>query len=139
MLVGGYSGFANYYRFAAADAASPEFRSRAISWVVAGGVVAAFAGTNIVRWTQGLGSTPFLATYLALALLSVAALFVISRLSLPPAAADHVSGPGRPLREIIRQPRLHHRAHLLHRGFLDDGHGDDGHSACHADVRLRCR
>ncbi len=73
MLVGGYSGFANYYRFAAADAASAGFRSRAISWVVAGGVVAAFAGTNIVRWTQGLGSTPFLATYLALTLLGVAA------------------------------------------------------------------
>ncbi|MEO6078369.1 MAG: MFS transporter [Steroidobacteraceae bacterium] len=104
MLVGAYSGFAGYYRFAAADIASDAFRSRAISWVVAGGVVAAVVGTNIVRVTQGLGVTPFLFTYLALAVLGVAALFVISRLSLPPLVVDHASGPARPLRTIIRQP-----------------------------------
>ncbi len=104
MLVGAYSGFAGYYRFAAADIASPAFRSRAISWVVAGGVVAAVAGTNIVRITQGLHATPFLASYLALTLLGIAALFVISRLSLPPLVVDAISGPARPLWTIVKQP-----------------------------------
>lgn len=103
-LVGAYSGFAGYYRFAAADIASAELRSRAISWVVAGGVVAAVAGTNIVRWTQHLGTTPFLVTYLALTLLGISALFVISRLSLPPMATSHASGESRPLFAIIGQP-----------------------------------
>lgn len=44
LLLGLYQGFAMYYRFAAADVASPAFRSRAISFVMAGGVVAAFLG-----------------------------------------------------------------------------------------------
>jgi MFS family permease len=104
ILVGAYSGFAGYYRFAAADIASDALRSRAISWVVAGGVVAAVAGTNIVRVTQGLTTPPFLASYIALTLLSIAALFVIGRLSLPPLVIDHATGPARPLWTIIRQP-----------------------------------
>jgi MFS family permease len=104
MLVGAYSGFAGYYRFAAADIASEAFRSRAISRVVAGGVVAAIAGTNIVRVTQGLTTPPFLATYLALTLLSVAALFVIGRLSLPQLVVDQTTGPARPLWTIVSQP-----------------------------------
>jgi MFS family permease len=104
MLVGAYSGFAGYYRFAAADIASDAFRSRAISWVVAGGVVAAFAGTNIVRVTQNIGATPFLFTYLALTALGSAALFVISRLTLPRPAASHSTGAARPLWTIVRQP-----------------------------------
>jgi MFS family permease len=103
-LVGAYSGFAGYYRFAAADIASDAFRSRAISWVVAGGVVAAIAGPNLVRLTESLGDTPFLYTYFALTLLGVAALFVISRISMPPLAVDKASGPARPLSTIIRQP-----------------------------------
>jgi MFS family permease len=103
-LIGAYSGFAGYYRFAAADIASEGFRSRAISWVVAGGVVAAVTGTNLVRLTQQLGDTPFLFTYLALTLLGVGALFVISRISFAPLALDHTSSPARPVSAIIRQP-----------------------------------
>lgn len=104
MLVGGYQGFAQYYRFAAADAASPAFRSRAISWVIAGGVVAALAGPNIARWTQAMGPLPFLVPYLALSALSVAALLLVSRLTLAAPAATLSHGPARPLPEIMRQP-----------------------------------
>jgi MFS family permease len=103
-LVGAYSGFAGYYRFAAADIASDAFRSRAISWVVAGGVVAAVAGTGTVRVTQDLTTTPFLATYFALVLLSVAALLVISRLSLPSMAVNQTDNSARSLWTIVRQP-----------------------------------
>jgi len=104
VLIGFYSGFAQYYRFAAADVASDAFRSRAISWVVAGGVVAAVAGPNLVRVTQHGGDVPFLFTYLAMATLSVGALFVISRLSLPPMMSPQAAGTARPLWIIVRQP-----------------------------------
>jgi len=104
VLVGCYSGFSQYYRFAAADVASDAFRSRAISWVVAGGVVAAIAGTNLVRLTQGWTTTPFVATYLVLTALGIVALLVISRLSLPPMKVEKATGPARPLWTIVRQP-----------------------------------
>jgi MFS family permease len=104
LLVGAYSGFAQYYRFAAADVASDAFRSRAISWVVAGGVVAAVAGTSLVRLTQSWTAPPFIATYLALTVLSIGALLVISRLSLPPMKVEAAEGTARPLWTIIRQP-----------------------------------
>lgn len=104
ILVGGYQGFAQYYRFAAADIASTEFKSRAISWVIAGGVVAALAGPNIARLTQGIGSVPFMAAYLALFSISVLALLIVTRIALAPVAVSEAHGPARPLLEIMRQP-----------------------------------
>lgn len=109
MVVGTYTAFATYYRFAAADVASDAFRSRAISWVVAGGVVAAVAGPNLVRLTQHALVPEFVGTYLAMLGLGLCALGVISRLSIPsPAtsvAPSAARSTGRPLREIVRQPQ----------------------------------
>lgn len=104
MLVGSYQAFAQYYRFAAADVASADFKSRAISWVIAGGVVAAVAGPNLARLTQDMSATPFLASYLALFGVSMLALLVVSRLALPPVIVAEAHGPARPLLEIMRQP-----------------------------------
>lgn len=104
MLVGGYQGFAQYYRFAAADIASADFKSRAISWVIAGGVVAALAGPNIARVTQGVGPVPFMAAYLVLFAVSVLALLIVTRINIPPVVVSEVHGPARPLLEIMRQP-----------------------------------
>lgn len=104
MLVGGYQGFAQYYRFAAADVASADFRSRAISWVIAGGVVAALAGPGIARVTQGIGTVPFVAAYLALSAISVLALLIVTRIAIPPVVVSKAHGPARPLWEIMRQP-----------------------------------
>lgn len=105
MLMGTYQSFAQYYRFAAADVAAPEFKSRAISWVIAGGVVAAIAGPNLARFTRDLSATPFLASYVTLAALSVVAAIVVYCLQLPKAkhSADTPSA-ARPLHLIIRQP-----------------------------------
>lgn len=104
MLVGSYQGFAQYYRFAAAEVASADFRSRAIAWVIAGGVVAALAGPNLVRVTQGIGPLPFMGSYLALFALGVLALLMVTRLTLPPLVVAEADGPARPLLEIMRQP-----------------------------------
>ena len=105
MLVGGYQSFAQYYRFAAADAASVAFRSRAIAWVTAGGVVAALAGTSIVKLAQGMGTDPFLYAYLAMIALGLLALLVVARLQLPPPPVATVEeGSASPLWQIMRQP-----------------------------------
>ncbi len=105
MLVGAYQGFAQYYRFAAAEVSSVEFRSRAISWVVAGGVVAAIAGPSIARMTQGLGSTPFVASYIALSALSLLATLVVAGMRREsPVATESVRGHARPLAVIMAQP-----------------------------------
>lgn len=104
MLVGGYQGFAQYYRFAAADVASAGFRSRAISWVIAGGVVAALAGPNLARATQGVGPLPYMASYFMASVLSILALLVVTRIAVPPAAQTQAHGAARPLSAILRQP-----------------------------------
>ena len=51
LLIGSANGFATYYRFAAGEVASPEFRTRAISLVMAGGVIAAVLGTSLATQT----------------------------------------------------------------------------------------
>src|SRR5260221_2655728 len=52
-LMGCFQAVAQYYRFAAADAAAPAFKSRAVSWVMAGGVAPALPGPRIARFIQG--------------------------------------------------------------------------------------
>lgn len=103
-FIGVYQGFAGYYRFAAADAASPAFRSQAISWVISGGVIAALTGTNLARFTQNLHTLPFVASYLAIAVLSLFALIIASQLTLPAPAAHATDDIPRPLFTILRQP-----------------------------------
>lgn len=94
------------YRFAATDAASAAFRPRAISWVMSGGLAAAFIGPQTVIWTRDLvPGAPFAGSFLAqggLALLSIGALLWLRPVPLPPPAR----GAGRPLAEIARQTRF---------------------------------
>jgi predicted MFS family arabinose efflux permease len=105
-LTGGYNGFGQYYRFAAADAASPAFRPRAISLVLAGGILGAVVGPESSKYTKDLLSIPFLATYLFLAGAATLALLLqfFNDIPRPVAAEDH--GPRRPLLEIVRQQKF---------------------------------
>jgi MFS family permease len=105
-LLGSYQGFANYYRFAAVEAAGPTHAGKAISLVVAGGVVAAFLGPQLGLWGRDwIGGQIFVGAYLAQGGLSLVALLLLSRLRLPKPVAAQV-GPSRPLREILGQPAL---------------------------------
>ncbi len=105
MLFGSYQAFAQYYRFAAAEAASENFKSRAISWVIAGGVVAAIAGPNITRLTESVGTVPFMASCLALFVLAIVSSLLVLCLSLTtPAEHTYDRSAARPLPEIMRQP-----------------------------------
>ena len=105
-LLGGYQGFANYYRFAAVEAAGPGHASRAISLVVAGGVVAAFLGPQLGLWGRDwVGGQLFVGSYLAQGALSLFALGLLSRLNLPRVETVQIGIP-RPLREVMSQPAL---------------------------------
>lgn len=106
-LLGGlYAAVVQSFRFAAADGASPAFRPRALSWVMAGGVFAGVLGPQLVTWTMDLGH-PYLfaVSYLAQAGVAAAAAAVLAGVDLPrPPAAERAGG--RPLRVIVRQPRF---------------------------------
>ncbi|MDA1325601.1 MAG: MFS transporter [Proteobacteria bacterium] len=105
VLFGCFAGFSRYFRFAAAEAASPDFRSKAISLVLAGGVVAAVTGPTLARATVDLfAPVLFAGTYAALAVVQMAIIGVVLLINLPPQDEAERSGASRPLIEIIRQP-----------------------------------
>lgn len=105
-LIGAYQGFANYYRFAAVEAAGPAQAGRAISLVVAGGLVAAFLGPQLAESGRDwIGGEVFVGSYIAQAGLSVLALLLLAWLRLPK-PSEAVGATARPLREILDQPVL---------------------------------
>lgn len=109
-LVGVFQAFAQYYRLAAADAVEPAAKTRAISVVMAGGVIAAIAGPALANASRDLfAPVTFAGAYLMvalLALLSAALLWAFYRdIDAPVHAGDTQAGlPARPLREVARQP-----------------------------------
>ena len=106
-LMGVNAGFAQFYRFTAADAALPQFKSRAISFVIAGGVIAAFAGPELAKRTHDLvDGTEFLGSYLILGVLGVVGMALVSALKISAPSAQERGQSGRPLATIVRQPSL---------------------------------
>lgn len=104
-LIGMFNGFANYFRFAAADAVSDQLKSRAISFVLAGGVIAAVIGPNLANHTrERFFDVPFAGSYISLLLIYFLAIAALSLLKLPN-FKDEVMGEARRLREIMIQPR----------------------------------
>ncbi len=106
-LCGGlYAAVVLSFRFAAADGASPAFRAKALSWVMAGGVFAGVIGPQLVTLTMDSWAPHlFVVSYLAQAVVALLAVAVLSGVDLPrPARAD--AAAGRPLMEIVRQPRF---------------------------------
>lgn len=102
LFIGAFQGFGNYYRFAAMEAADETFRHRAMSFVIAGGVVAAFAGPALAHAARSIGPVEFVGTYAAMVGLGILSAGIVSRLrlNLPPVTrADAASA--RPLKAII--------------------------------------
>lgn len=107
ILIGCFNGFGYYYRFAAADAVSTDYKSRAIAYVLAGGVIAAFIGPNIATYTKSLiGNTLFAGSFATLIFFYVAILILLSFLKLPESAnqQEGIQVSGRPLPSIMKQP-----------------------------------
>jgi len=104
-LLGAFNAFGQYYRFAAADTATLQFRSQAISLVLAGGVVAAFAGPNLAIWTRAMFDTAlFAGSYASLIALYAASVLVSSFIAIPPPAEAERRQSGRSLGDIMRRP-----------------------------------
>lgn len=108
MLLGMFNGFGNYYRFTAADAVDSQHKSRAISLVLAGGVIAAIVGPNLANLTRDtISHATFAGSYAAIISLYVLSFIVLSFLKLPHAnvstPADNTTA--RALRQIVRQPK----------------------------------
>lgn len=104
-LVGAFNGFGTYYRFAAADVATPDYKSRAISYVLAGGVVAALVGPNLAHWTsEWLTGIEFAGSYLSLLGIYGLSLLTLLFVRIPAPTRAQTPAHGRPLAEIARQP-----------------------------------
>lgn len=107
-IFGVSAAFTLFYRFAAAEAADDAFRPKAISLVMAGGVIAAIFGPELAKYGQDF-LTPhlFAGGFLFVVLLSVLVVLLLLPLRLPPIAGDTpltMSQPARPLLEIAMQP-----------------------------------
>lgn len=104
-LVGNYQAFAQFYRFAASEVADEAFRPRAISLVMAGGVVAALVGPLLAQVGGPLLQPEYLGSFLILAIVSLAAAGVLLGVRIPmPAGSEAEHGKGRPWNEIVAQP-----------------------------------
>jgi MFS family permease len=107
MLQGVLQATSSFYAFAANEAAGPEDKSVAISWVLTGGVVAAFAGTIISSQTRDLlAPFTFAGTYLAVIGFSVLSLIVFFFLRVAKPTAAEIAGPQRSWPELLQQPKL---------------------------------
>lgn len=106
-FIGGfYQAVAQSFRFAATDMASPAFRPKALSWVMAGGVFSGVLGPQLVNATMDLWSPYlFMASFAAQGLVALLNMLLLSgtRLGKPVAASTDA---GRPLAEIIAQPKF---------------------------------
>ncbi len=105
LLFGAFSGFGQHYRFAAADTVAKEFRSTAISLVLAGGVIAALVGSELAKVGKGLIATDeFLGAYVFLIATTLLAAAVIMLLDIPKLTPAQAAEFRRPLAQIMRQP-----------------------------------
>ncbi|MBM6595526.1 MFS transporter [Microvirga sp. BT291] len=105
-MAGFWGSYTQSYRFAATDTASEAFKPRAISWVMAGGLAGGVIGPQIIIWTRDvLVTAPFAAAFLGQAALALLTLVVVSFLR-PAPVASAVKPGGRPLGEIVSQPRF---------------------------------
>lgn len=109
VLIGVFSGFANFYRFTAADSVDDAHKSRAISYVLAGGVLAAIIGPNLANYTREMISGAlFAGSYASIIILYILSFVLLSFLDLPHHAhhdKKNITIP-RSLSIIVKQPKF---------------------------------
>ncbi len=104
LIAGYYNANALLYRFAAAELAAPGFKEKAVSLVMAGGLIGAVAGPNLASFTRNLSNIPFAGAYLALAVVALLAMLLLAGIRFPPVPVQTAHSGGRPLGVIMRQP-----------------------------------
>ena len=106
LVFGVYNAYGQYYRFAAADVAGPDFKSTAISLVLAGGLVGGIVGPSTSRLTVDFLSPRFTGAYLALIGFALLTMLLLRFVRIPTPDAKTQAARGRPLREIAAQPKF---------------------------------
>ena len=105
LIAGYYSANGQLYRFAAAELAEVSFREKAVSWVMAGGLIGAIVGPNLASKSKGWFETPFMGAYVALTVVAVLGMVLMHFVKFPPVVEKPKgSSDGRPLSEIMKQP-----------------------------------
>jgi MFS family permease len=104
-IAGYYSANGQLYRFAAAELTAADQRDKAVSWVLAGGILGAVVGPNLASWTRDLFSTAFLGAYLTLSIAALIGIVVMQYIHFPEEfKTQHALSDGRPLKSILKQP-----------------------------------
>ena len=105
VVQGAAAAFAWYYRFAAADASPADFKSKAISYVMAGGIAAGFIGPEIAKRTvDWFAPVTFMGVYVGISIVGVLSLVLMQALRIPRLTVAEQAAGGRPLSVIMRQP-----------------------------------
>jgi len=106
-LTGIYMSAQGFYRFAAADTASDDYRPKAISYVMAGGLAAAIIGPQMVKFTSQAFVVPFLGTYLAVIGVNIVGSLLFLLLDIPKPPVPSQDAPkGRTRMELLATPRI---------------------------------
>jgi MFS family permease len=108
-LTGIYMSAQGFYRFAATDMASETFRPKAISYVMAGGLLSAIMGPQLNKLVQDAYAVPFLGSYLTVAALNLGGMLLFFALRLPEGsktAPITAPVPTRPRKELLKDPRI---------------------------------
>jgi MFS family permease len=104
-LIGVFQAFGKYYRFAAADAAAVDFRAKAISLTLAGGIVGGIIGPEMAKHTTDVvPGHLYLGSYVSVIFVCLLAALFLMQLDIPGLTKEERSDSGRPLGEIMRQP-----------------------------------
>ena len=105
VVAGYYSANGQLYRFAAAELCVPDYREKAVSLVMAGGLIGAIVGPNLAKLSKDVLAFPFAGAYVALAVVAVLSMLVMSFIHFPAVpVASSDDAQGRPLSVIMRQP-----------------------------------
>jgi MFS family permease len=104
VVAGYYNANASLYRFAAAELAAPDWREKAVSLVMAGGLIGAVAGPNLAAVTRTWFAVPFAGAYLALAAVALLSMVMMQFIDFPAPPPKSATGGGRSLADIARQP-----------------------------------
>jgi len=104
LVLGVYNAFGQYYRFAAADAASFDFKAKAISLVLTGGLVGGILGPEMSKYTRDMFAVPFLGAYASLIVFCLITMALLAFIRIPQPSAAERNEPVRPLAQIAAQP-----------------------------------
>ena len=106
LFTGVYMSAQGFYRFAATDTASDSFKPKAISYVMAGGLLSAVIGPQLVKVTAESMVVPFLGTYFGVILLNLVGMWLFAFLDIPkpPVAVHGAPIEGRTRAQLLRDP-----------------------------------